>query len=99
MRVLSVLSASVAILLLASLVQADEQTFNLNGNNTKITFVGTKPNGKHDGGFNKVSGSAKADTKDLSTLKINVEIDMNSLYTDTPKLTGHLKSADFFDVK
>ena len=99
MRVLSVLSVCAVVLSLASLAQADERTFNLTGDNTKISFLGTKPGGKHTGGFKKVSGTASADTKDLTTLKINLEIDMESLYTDTPKLTGHLKSTDFFDVK
>ena len=46
-----------------------------------------------------VTGTASVQGKDLSTLKINLEIDMNSLYSDTPKLTNHLKSADFFSVK
>ena len=32
-------------------------------------------------------------------LKIEVAIDMDSLYSDDPKLTGHLKSPDFFGVK
>src|SRR5262249_56737705 len=37
----------------------------------------------------------------LETLKIEVNIDTDSLYSDEPsgKLTGHLKSADFFGVK
>jgi hypothetical protein len=30
----------------------------LTGDNTTITFVGTKPNGKHDGGFNALTGTA-----------------------------------------
>lgn len=94
-----VLSASVVAVLLASVVLAEERTFNLTGDNTKVAFVGTKPKGRHEGGFKKISGTASADTKDLTTLKISLEIDMNSLYTDQPKLTGHLKSADFFDVK
>src|SRR5262245_15177913 len=99
MRLLSVLSAAIAVVLLTSLVRADERTFGLTGENTKIDFVGTKPNGKHVGGFKKLAGSAKVDTKDLTTLKINLDIDMNSMFTDTPKLTKHLMSADFFDVK
>ena len=32
-------------------------------------------------------------------IKVAVEIDMDSLYTDTDKLTQHLKSPDFFGVK
>jgi polyisoprenoid-binding protein YceI len=71
----------------------------LSGDNTKITFVGTKPNGKHDGGFKKLSGTATVTDGKIETLKIEVEIDIDSIYTDTNKLTDHLKNPDFFDVK
>ena len=73
--------------------------FALNGDNTKITFVGTKPDGKHDGGFKKLTGTANIDGKDATSLKISVDIDVTSIYTDTEKLTNHLKSPDFFGVK
>jgi polyisoprenoid-binding protein YceI len=80
-------------------VLASAADFPLSDKNTTITFVGTKPNGKHEGGFKKVSGTASVQNKDLTTLKITLDIDMNSLYTDEPKLTGHLKTGDFFGVK
>jgi polyisoprenoid-binding protein YceI len=73
--------------------------FGLTGDNTKITFVGTKPGGKHDGGFKSVSGSATVTGTDATTLAITVDIDMTTTYTDTPKLTDHLKTSDFFNVK
>ena len=73
--------------------------FPLTGANTTITFVGAKPNGKHDGGFKAVTGIASVTGADPATLKISVEIDMNSLYSDNEKLTTHLKSPDFFGVK
>jgi polyisoprenoid-binding protein YceI len=96
-----VLTALVLVGLAVSLSQADE--VKLTGDNTTITFVGTKPKGKgkHDGGFKKVSGSATFNGTDATTLALNVDIDMNSTWTDEPsgKLTNHLKSADFFNVK
>lgn len=73
--------------------------FSLTGKNTTITFIGSKPDGKHDGGFKDVTGTASVQGKDLTTLKLSVEINMDSLYSDTPKLTTHLKSPDFFSVK
>jgi polyisoprenoid-binding protein YceI len=73
--------------------------FALSGKNTTITFVGTKPNGKHDGGFKELTGIAAIDGNDVTTLKISVEIDMQSLYADNNKLTNHLKSPDFFGIK
>jgi polyisoprenoid-binding protein YceI len=77
---------------------AADVKYPLDGENTKITFVGKKPNGKHDGGFKKLSGHATVTDGKIETLKVEVEIDVNSIYTDSDKLTGHLKNADFFDV-
>src|SRR5262249_54251962 len=71
----------------------------LTGSNTTIKFVGTKPGGRHDGGFKDLTGTATVQGNDPATLKVSVEIDTNSLYSDTPKLTNHLKSPDFFGVK
>ena len=73
--------------------------YDLTGKNTTITFVGTKPNGKHEGGFKSVTGTASVPGDDLTKLKITLDIDCNSLYSDNPKLTAHLKSPDFFGVK
>lgn len=74
-----------------------DTTVPLNGENTKITFVGTKPTGKHDGGFKKLTGTAKVGA-DPTALKMDIEIDMESIWTDNEKVTNHLKSADFFEV-
>jgi polyisoprenoid-binding protein YceI len=93
------LGTTVLLVLSANFLLADEVTFKLTGDNTKVGFVGSKSNGKHEGGFKKVTGTASADTADLTKLKINLDIDMNSTFTDTPKLTQHLKSPDFFGVK
>jgi polyisoprenoid-binding protein YceI len=95
---LRVLSATLGVMVvLAGMSVADE--IKLSGDNTKITFVGTKPQGKHNGGFKTVTGTASFTGTDATTLKISAEIDVNSIYTDTDKLTNHLKSPDFFDAK
>ena len=78
---------------------ADDTKYTLTGDNTKLTFVGTKSNGKHEGGFKTLTGTATVSGSDLTTLKIDVEIVTDSLYSDDTKLTGHLKSPDFFAVK
>jgi polyisoprenoid-binding protein YceI len=77
-------------------VQAKDSTYKLNGDNTKIEWTGTKPDGKHVGGFKKVTGTAKRTNSDVA---FEVEIDTGSLYSDDEKLTQHLKSPDFFAVK
>ena len=87
----------VAMLLAPTLASAAD--FPLTEKNTTITFVGTKPGGKHDGGFKAVSGNASVQNNDLTTLKITLDIDTTSLYSDNAKLTNHLKSPDFFGVK
>lgn len=88
--------AAAAALALALPATADE--VKLTGENTKITWVGTKgAAGKHEGGFKTLTGSATVSGDALS--KVAVEIEMDSLYADDPKLTMHLKSPDFFGVK
>ena len=91
--------AVVLAVLLAVPVVAAETKFSLTGENTKITFVGTKPGGRHEGGFKKLSGTATVTDGNPTTLQIQAEIDADSLYSDNEKLTGHLKSPDFFGVK
>jgi polyisoprenoid-binding protein YceI len=91
----------VLAVLMAVPVLAAETKYAITGDNTKLTFVGTKTGGKHDGGFKKLTGSATVPDGDLTKLKIEVDIDCDSIYTDdaSGKLTDHLKSPDFFGVK
>lgn len=65
---------------------------------SKLAFVGAKVTGKHDGGFGTFTGKIDAVDGDATKSLVTVEADAASITTDTPKLTGHLKSADFFDV-
>src|SRR5262249_48107932 len=68
-------------------------------NGSKIEFLGTKPGGQHVGGFSNFTVAIDPIKDDLSGSKITVDIDVDSIWTDTPpKLTAHLKSPDFFDV-
>jgi polyisoprenoid-binding protein YceI len=92
----TILGLGIALLFASSSKAADK--YALDGENTKVEFVGAKPDGKHTGGFKKVTGTATIDGE-ITTLKLEVEIDMDSLYSDDTKLTGHLKSPDFFGVK
>ena len=78
---------------------AADTKYALTGDNTTLTFTGTKAKGKHDGGFKKLTGTATVTDGDLTTLKIETDIEVDSIYTDDTKLTGHLKGPDFFGVK
>lgn len=63
-----------------------------------IGFVGSKVTGKHDGGFKNFAGTINvADGKIVGSPVI--KINMKSTWADNERLTGHLKSADFFDVQ
>lgn len=77
--------------------QAEELTLDKDG--SKIEFVGTKPDGKHNGGFKKFEVAAIADFENPGRSSINIQIDATSLWSDDEKLTNHLKSPDFFDVR
>ena len=79
----------------ANAVAADHK---LTGENTKIEFIGTKPDGKHSGSFPKLSGTFNL-PDDVTKAKLSVTIDMEALESDDPKLTGHLKGPDFFETK
>jgi len=96
MRQVLCVSAFTLMLAPALTIAAD---FPLNEKNTTVKFVGSKPKGKHDGGFKSVSGNASVDNNDLTSLKISLDIDTKSLYSDNDKLTKHLQSPDFFGVE
>src|ERR1019366_1547614 len=96
MRQVLCVTALALMLLPALAIGAD---FPLTDKNTTVTFIGSKVDGKHEGGFKAVSGTAGVQNNDPATLKVTLDIDMNSLYSDNEKLTGHLKSPDFFGVK
>lgn len=85
-------------LFLASVVSADD-VFRLDGRNSEVTFVGSKKDGKHDGGFKELKGTVTVKDNDPLSAQFKIEIDLNSMFTDNPGLTNHLKSADFFNVK
>jgi polyisoprenoid-binding protein YceI len=72
----------------------------LSPQNTKLQFVcahvGAKPDPR-TGRFGKFTGKAQVEGQTLKSLM--VEIDATSISTEFEKLTTHLKSPDFFDVR
>jgi polyisoprenoid-binding protein YceI len=61
-------------------------------------FVGSKVTGKHEGSIPTFKGWAELPNGKAEGGKVAVELDMSSVKSDDEKLTGHLKSPDFFDV-
>lgn len=76
---------------------AGAQTYVITPENSKIEFVGSKVTGSHNGSFQKFAGEVHY-TGDVNASHVTITIQTDSLNTDTPDLTKHLKTADFFDV-
>jgi polyisoprenoid-binding protein YceI len=76
---------------------AGAQNYSITPENSKIEFVGSKVTGSHNGSFQKFAGEIHY-TGDVTTSHVTITMDSDSLTTDTPDLTKHLKTADFFDV-
>ncbi len=70
----------------------------LTAENSKVEFTGSKVTGKHDGGFKAFTGTIDLVNAKPEESNVTVDIDTASVFSDDEKLTGHLKSADFFDV-
>ena len=67
---------------------------------SSINFLGTKPDGKEQpGGFKNFKVNVNFDSKNRAASTISIEIDAKSIFTKDEKLTNHLKSPDFFDVR
>ena len=69
------------------------------GEGSSIGFVGSKVTGSHDGGFHSFEGEIQLVDSDPVRSSVELSIDATSLWADNEKLTGHLKSPDFFDVE
>jgi polyisoprenoid-binding protein YceI len=73
------------------------QKYLITAQNSKIEFVASKVTGSHNGSFKDFSGEIDfAGQPEKSRVLIN--INMDSVSTDTDGLTTHLKTPDFFDV-
>jgi polyisoprenoid-binding protein YceI len=75
----------------------DARTFVASDEST-IGFVGSKVTGSHEGGFKAFTASLQVSGGQLVPDATRVEIDMDSTWSDSDRLTGHLKNEDFFNV-
>jgi polyisoprenoid-binding protein YceI len=81
----------------ASPAAAPGQKYLITPQNSKVEFIGSKVTGKHNGSFGDFSGQVDyAGSPENS--RVTITIKTESITTDTPDLTKHLKTADFFDV-
>ena len=65
---------------------------------SKIEWVGSKVTGKHEGGFRAFTGEIRLNAGQLEASTVTVRIDVDSLHSDSEKLSSHLRGADFFDA-
>ena len=66
---------------------------------SEIHFVGSKVTGSHSGGFKNFTGTFTVANGALVGTGQKIVIDMKSIWSDDEKLTGHLKSGDFFNME
>jgi polyisoprenoid-binding protein YceI len=64
---------------------------------SKIGYVGRKVTGSHPGTFGTFAGEVRLGKAEADSA-VTLTIRMDSITSDSERLTGHLKSADFFDV-
>ncbi len=88
-----------ALLLPAFASATAGETLKADKESSKIKFVGTKTDGKHEGGFKEFTSVIDADFANPANGSLKIEIDAASLFSDDEKLTNHLKNPDFFDVR
>jgi polyisoprenoid-binding protein YceI len=81
----------------AAAAAADAVVLGFDQSSSKIGFTGKKVTGAHTGSFGTFSGEVRLG-KDPAQSSVTLTIDMASVASDNEKLTGHLKSADFFDA-
>ncbi len=87
----------VSVLAISAAQAADP--LKLDAKNSKVDFVGKKSDGQHIGGFKAFRVDAAVDSADPSKSSLAIEIDTNSIWSDSERLTNHLKNPDFFDVR
>jgi len=82
----------------ASAPAAATRTYAITPDGSSVEFVGSKVTGSHRGGVKKFDGQLAVVDGHLANSGSKVVIDTTSIWTDTDRLTGHLKTPDFFNV-
>jgi len=69
----------------------------VDGSASTFGFVGAKITNEHPGGFKSYEGHVVLDEAG-QVVGTSFTISLDSVFSDSEKLTGHLKKPDFFDV-
>ncbi len=81
----------------ASSPSAQSVKYLIKPDSSKVEFDASKVTGSHHGSFGKFSGTIDY-IGETEKSAVTITIDTTSVTTDTPDLTKHLQTADFFDV-
>jgi polyisoprenoid-binding protein YceI len=76
---------------------AGDKTLTIDRERSQINWRGAKVTRAHDGGFSTFDGTITETDGQVSGVRIR--IDATSIFSDTERLTNHLKSDDFFAVE
>jgi polyisoprenoid-binding protein YceI len=74
------------------------ETLVISPENSKVEFVASKVTRSHQGSFKQFTGKIELVPNSIPESRVSIDIDTASVETDTPELTAHLKTADFYDV-
>src|SRR6266705_4358718 len=77
---------------------AGAETLIIAPENSKVEFVAAKVTRSHNGHFEQFTGSIDLAGSSADQSRVTIDIETGSVMTDEDQLTGHLKTADFFDV-
>jgi len=76
----------------------DAQSIAITPENTTIGFVGSKVTATHEGSFGAFDGVLSFSASHPEASRLRVNIDMNSVRIDPPRLRNHLLRGDFFQA-
>lgn len=79
--------------------KVEGKALDFNQDSGSVEFTGSKVSGSHSGGFKSFKGKATLVDDSPEKSAFTVTIDMDTTFSDSERLTGHLKSPDFFDTK
>jgi len=80
-----------------SVAAGSGQALAIDTSQSTINFKAAKVTRRHDGGFKTFEGTVTV--ADGAVTGASVTIDTRTLWTDTDRVTNHLKSGDFFEVE
>jgi polyisoprenoid-binding protein YceI len=84
--------------LVATAAPASAVKYGFSNAESRIDFIGAKVTRKHDGSFQRFTGTVNLVDDDPTKSSVSTDVDIASLKTDEEKLTNHLKSGDLLDA-